>query len=227
MKNTRFKLRVAQSILLVFVTSVPCLSTAQNIGVDKPVKSEALGFQQPQAIPIIHQLELISPISLGALKVLLGEADSLYRSERLAQAQDAIIGLLELEPNFSPAWLRLGNIWQTQGKADWAIQAYQMAVQGRLTTSTEAEAKMFNEAKIKALLNQSVLQLNQVRIAQQKIDSLQSQVENFSDAYQNQVRFLDELENEQRRLSARAMSMSERQQTAKSEKLQIIIGKVR
>lgn len=215
MKTHQNNQLIAKLVLPLLLATNCIASLAQTGSVP-----QASGFQQPKNIPTINLVALTSPMSFGALRILLNEADSLYRSERLTQAQDTIIGLLELEPNFAPAWLRLGNVWQTQGKTQWAIQAYQLAIQGELHLNSADEAKLYNEAKLKALLNVSALHLNQARNSQVKIESLQDQLESLTQIRQEQESQLAELENEQRRLSTRTIA-------AKSDRPQMIVGRAR
>jgi tetratricopeptide (TPR) repeat protein len=204
------------SLTLAFSALV---SHARTVADDSGLASIAIGFKPVKSIPTIQKLELTAPMSYGALRILLNEADSLYRSERLSQAQETIIQLLELEPNFAPAWLRLGNIWQTQGNINWAIQAYQHAIEGVLHLGNTDETKLYNDAKVKALLNQSALHLNQARQAQLKIENLQIHSASFVQVRQDQEEQLAELEREQRRLSFRPAVTSDRPQ--------MIVGKAR
>jgi tetratricopeptide (TPR) repeat protein len=206
---------LAQSVLAILLVTNCLASGAQTASTP-----QTASFQQPKNIPTINLVALTSPMSFGALRILLNEADSLYRSERLTQAQDTIIGLLELEPNFAPAWLRLGNVWQTQGKTQWAMEAYQLAIQGELQLNSPDETKLYNEAKLKALLNVSALHLNQARSSHLKIESLQDQLESFAQRRQEQELQLAELENEQRRLSSRTIP-------ARSDRPQMIVGRAR
>jgi tetratricopeptide (TPR) repeat protein len=226
MKTHQTKQLIVKLVLPLLLATNCIASVAQTIATDRVSALQTgsalqtAGFQQPKNIPTINLVALTSPMSFGALRILLNEADSLYRSERLTQAQDTIVGLLELEPNFAPAWLRLGNVWQTQGKTQWAMEAYQIAIQGELQLNSAEEAKLYNEAKLKALLNVSALHLNQARNSQLKIESLQDQLESFAQIREEQESQLAELENEQRRLSTRTAA-------AKSDRPQMIVGRAR
>jgi tetratricopeptide (TPR) repeat protein len=209
MKKYLIKGFIGTAILTVLMVTTEGISVAQTTRAHDASIGQTTGFQQPHNIPVIQLVPLTVPMSFGALQILLTEADSLYRSERLIQAHDTIIGLLELEPNFAPAWLRLGNIWQTQGKTSWALEAYRLAAQSELQMNSPIETRVHAEAKLKALLNLSSLHLNQARNSQLKIEGLQNYSPNLFQTARNQETELEALETEQRRLLARTTKIFE------------------
>ena len=124
---------------------------------------------QLSEVPRFNMAGLVRPMSPEALQRLFDEAESAYRAKRLPQAADVFQGLIELEPQAVAAWLRLGNIWQSQGQLQWAIFAYKQAAQAEaVALPSEPE-----DVRQKALLNLAALHLQGSRAA---LDLIQAEI---------------------------------------------------
>ena len=82
----------------------------------------------PAASPAaLSPLRLVAPLSPETLQRAFEEADSAYRARQFAQAEQALVDLTELAPDFARAWLRLGNLHHQQRRLSRAEYAYRRA----------------------------------------------------------------------------------------------------
>lgn len=112
-------------------------------------------FPTPQRVPLVR------PIAVETLQRLFSEAESFYKAQMFKQSYDSLLSLLELEPDYAPAWLRLGNVWQTENRIEFAIKAYSIAAEPNEGPSYAENV----EARAKALLNLANLHLQRSRLA--------------------------------------------------------------
>lgn len=84
----------------------------------------ATAVAPPAALPPLRLLRSLSP---ETLQRAFEEADSAYRARQFAQAEQALVDLTELAPDFARAWLRLGNLHHQQRRLSRAEYAYRRA----------------------------------------------------------------------------------------------------
>jgi hypothetical protein len=86
---------------------------------------------------------------------LRADAESAYQSGRLAEALSAFTQLTQAHPDFSAAWLRVGNIHHQRGANGQAIRAYRLAAR---SGDTDPETV---QVRAKALFNIAAIGLEQ------------------------------------------------------------------
>lgn len=143
------------------------LAATIAVGVGLGCAGLACGSVRAEPSPATTELpppQLRQALSPETLQRAFDEADSAYRARHFAQAEQALVQLTELAPDFARAWLRLGNLHHQQRRLARAEYAYRRAA------AVPEYGVADPDTRHRALANLVILGLDQAQAAMRDLE---------------------------------------------------------